>query len=123
MPILGDGIGGVAVQSPERHGKAVSTVIRKQSDSNGTYAAGNNGASATAGNARAAAIAAVTNYRPSSPPLNFQETPTGELFNSNVFSRAVMKQRLPKPIYKAGFVPSTRVKNSTAPMPTWSRPQ
>ena len=85
---------------PRKARKAVSTVIRKNSKSKGTYAAGNNGSSATAGSARAAAIAAVTNYRPSSPPLDFRHTPTGELFNANVFSKAVMKQRLPKPIYK-----------------------
>jgi len=48
-----------------------------------------------------AAIAAVTNYKPSVPPLNFQETPTGELFNANVFSKAVMQKRLPKPVFKA----------------------
>jgi glutamine synthetase len=53
------------------------------------------------GTARSAAIAAVTNYKPSSPPLNFKDTPTHEVFASNVFSRTVMKARLPKNIYKA----------------------
>lgn len=33
--------------------------------------------------------------------MNFQDTPTGELFNANVFCKSVMKKRLPKPIYKA----------------------
>lgn len=33
--------------------------------------------------------------------MNFQETPTGDLFNSNVFSTAVMKKVLPKDVYKA----------------------
>ena len=47
------------------------------------------------------AIEAVTNYRPTSPALNFAETPAGELFGSNVFSVKVMKQRLPKEIFKS----------------------
>jgi glutamine synthetase len=51
--------------------------------------------------ARLAAIAAVTNYRPSAPPMNFIETPAQELFASNVFSKAVMKARLPKAVYKS----------------------
>ncbi|QGJ70016.1 Glutamine synthetase catalytic region [Planctomycetales bacterium 10988] len=48
-----------------------------------------------------AAISAVTNYKPSTPPLNFKETPTQELFCANVFGPAVMKARLPKPVYKS----------------------
>ncbi|MBX9789621.1 MAG: glutamine synthetase III [Pirellulales bacterium] len=51
--------------------------------------------------ARMAAISAVTNWRPISPPLNFNETPAHELFSSNVFGSAVMKARLPKPVYKS----------------------
>ncbi len=51
--------------------------------------------------ARLDAISAVINYKPISEPLNFAETPTKELFASNVFSTAVMKQRLPKPVYKS----------------------
>ncbi len=48
-----------------------------------------------------AAISAVTNYRPISPPLNFTQTPAQELFGSNVFGKAEMKERLPKPVYKS----------------------
>jgi len=48
-----------------------------------------------------AAISAVTNYRPISPPLNFTQTPAQELFGSNVFGKAQMKARLPKPVYKS----------------------
>jgi len=51
--------------------------------------------------ARMQAISAVTNYKPISPPLNFAETPTGELFGANVFSLKVMQERLPKPIFKS----------------------
>lgn len=51
--------------------------------------------------ARLDAISAVINYKPISEPLNFAETPTKQIFASNVFSTAVMKQRLPKPVYKS----------------------
>ena len=51
--------------------------------------------------ARLKAIEAVTSYAPISEPLDFSETPTGELFGSNVFGLSAMKARLPKPIYKS----------------------
>jgi glutamine synthetase len=51
--------------------------------------------------ARASAIAAINSYRPAGPSWNFRETPTSELFGANVFSDAVMKDRLPKSVYKA----------------------
>ncbi|MCA9953844.1 MAG: glutamine synthetase III [Anaerolineales bacterium] len=51
--------------------------------------------------ARLDAISAVINYKPISEPLNFVETPTSELFASNVFNLGVMKKRLPKPVYKS----------------------
>ncbi len=51
--------------------------------------------------ARLEAISAVINYQPISEPLNFAETPTGELFGSNVFNTAVMKARLPKAVYNS----------------------
>ena len=52
-------------------------------------------------NARLQAIAAVTNYRPLSPPMNFAETSSSELFGSNVFGMAEMERRLPKQVYKS----------------------
>lgn len=55
----------------------------------------------TVSSARMNAISAVTNYKPISAPLNFSETPTGELFGSNVFSLKVMKDRLPKSVFKS----------------------
>ncbi|HEY0984325.1 glutamine synthetase III, partial [Schlesneria sp.] len=51
--------------------------------------------------ARYQAIQAVTNYKPISAPLNFAETPSGELFGTNVFSIKVMKDRLPKTVFKS----------------------
>src|SRR5262245_28713135 len=53
------------------------------------------------GSVRMAAISAVTNYHPISPPLNFKKTPSQELFGANVFGKAQMKARLPKPVYKS----------------------
>ncbi|MDZ4819945.1 MAG: glutamine synthetase III, partial [Planctomycetota bacterium] len=51
--------------------------------------------------ARQAAIAAVTNYKSNGQALNFVDTPTSEIFGSNVFCDKEMKDRLPKPAYKA----------------------
>ncbi len=51
--------------------------------------------------ARLQAIEAVTNYRPISEPLSFSNRSASEFFGTNVFSRAVMKARLPKPVYKS----------------------
>ena len=51
--------------------------------------------------ARQAAISAVTNYKSNGQALDFRQTPTSELFCSNVFTDQVMKDRLPKPVYKA----------------------
>ncbi|HJQ78387.1 MAG TPA: glutamine synthetase III [Lacipirellulaceae bacterium] len=80
----------------------MSTSIR----SGGTKAGALGGAAAAKGvsnfngsSARMAAIAAVTGYKPLSPPLNFADTPAQEVFGANVFSKSVMKARLPKPIY------------------------
>lgn len=72
----------------------------KTSSSNGA-AASNGHSHGWFGSARLAAISAVTTYKPMTPPLNFNETPTQELFSSNVFSKKVMKDRLPKAVYKS----------------------
>ncbi len=50
---------------------------------------------------RLSAIEAVTTYKPISEPLDFSKMQIGEFFASNVFSRAVMKQRLPKPVFQS----------------------
>ncbi len=52
-------------------------------------------------NARQAAIFAVTSYKPIEKPLNFLDTPAKDLFGSNTFNDAVMRDRLPKAVYKA----------------------
>jgi len=51
--------------------------------------------------ARLEAIEAVTNYKPITNPLNFNDVSTGALFGSNVFGLSVMQSRLPKAVYKS----------------------
>jgi glutamine synthetase len=51
--------------------------------------------------ARLNAISAVINYKPAHAPLNFHDTKPTDIFGSNVFSDKVMKERLPKPVYKS----------------------
>jgi glutamine synthetase len=51
--------------------------------------------------ARASAIAAVNAYKSAGQAWNFRETPTSEIFGANVFGDRVMKDRLPKSVYKA----------------------
>lgn len=81
-----------------------TTISSKSASKNGAAGAGGSGSHtgvSLGASARMAAITAVTNYRPLSPPLNFAETSIGEIFGSNVFSKAVMKSRLPKPVFKS----------------------
>jgi glutamine synthetase len=82
----------------------VSTTYSGGVSSNGSgsaSAAGGVRSSSSSASARAAAVNAVTNWRPISPPLNFSETPAHELFGANVFGKNEMKARLPKPVYKS----------------------
>ncbi len=51
--------------------------------------------------ARLNAISAVINYKPAHAPLNFHETKPTDVFGSNVFSEIVMKERLPKEVFKS----------------------
>jgi glutamine synthetase len=51
--------------------------------------------------ARRDAIKAITDYKPTHAPLNFSETSPTEVFGSNVFNETVMRERLPKNIYKS----------------------
>ena len=49
---------------------------------------------------RASAIAAINAYRSAGQAWNFRETRTSEIFGANVFGQGVMKDRLPKSVYK-----------------------
>jgi len=51
--------------------------------------------------ARLQAIEAVTNFRPVSEPLSLSDVTSGSLFGSNVFSKSVMKARLPKAVFQS----------------------
>ena len=51
--------------------------------------------------ARSTAIQAITNYRPSNAPLNFVDTKPQDIFGCNVFNDKVMRERLPRAIYKS----------------------
>ena len=79
----------------------MSSFTESKGKTSGSYAAAAIGPPSAGGSARQSAISAVTNYRPSPPSMNFEEEPTSELFNCNVFSQAAMKKRLPKDVYKA----------------------
>ncbi len=51
--------------------------------------------------ARREAIAAVNSYKPTEPPWDFKDAVSRQIFGSNVFSDAVMRERLSKEVYKA----------------------
>ena len=78
-----------------------ATPNTKSLDSRGPAAGSGPTSGGTGATARQAAIAAVTGYRPMTPPLNFSETPMQDLFSANVFGKRVMKERLPKPLFKS----------------------
>ncbi len=50
--------------------------------------------------ARLQAIEAVTTYHSTTEPLSFLKSPS-EYFGANVFSKSVMKDRLPKPVFQS----------------------
>ncbi len=83
----------------------MSTIARSLPSTNGNGSGAASAGSARGpmlgGSARMAAISAVTNWHPISTPLNFAETPAQELFSKNVFSKTVMKDRLPKPVFRS----------------------
>ncbi|MFG0332367.1 MAG: glutamine synthetase III [Maioricimonas sp. JB049] len=77
-----------------------SATLHSSSNTNGIGSAAGSGRSLTGGHAaRQAAIAAVTNYRTTTAPLDFRETPAQDLFGANVFSKEKMRDRLPKAVF------------------------
>lgn len=50
---------------------------------------------------RQSAVQAITSYRPDFAPLNFAETRPTEIFGCNVFNDRVMRERLPRDVYKS----------------------
>lgn len=55
----------------------------------------------THNSARSNAIHAITNYRPENAPLNFADTKPQDIFGCNVFNDKVMRERLPRAVYKS----------------------
>ena len=55
----------------------------------------------TNAHARSKAIQAITNYRPDNAPLNFVDTKPQDIFGCNVFNDKVMRERLPRAVYKS----------------------
>ena len=51
--------------------------------------------------ARRSAVQAITTYKPEASPLNFYDTKPTDIFGCNVFTDKVMRERLPKDVYKA----------------------
>ncbi|MEQ8211847.1 MAG: glutamine synthetase III [Lacipirellulaceae bacterium] len=78
----------------------MSTTLTKSPGSSSTASpVGGSSPTTATGSARASAISAVVNYK-SGGPNGFAEEATGDLFNANVFSKAEMKKRLPKDVFK-----------------------
>jgi len=73
----------------------VSTTIRSGGSKAGAFdgAAAKGVSDFNGSSARTAATAAVTGYKPLSPPLNFADSSAHEVFGANVFSKAVMEAR------------------------------
>ena len=51
--------------------------------------------------ARQSAIQAITTYNPESDGFNFRDVKPTELFGCNVFNDKVMRERLPKSVYRS----------------------
>lgn len=78
-----------------------TTLVPPQSSSQSSGPASASGHSKPATTARRSAVAAVTNYASSSPPLVFADVPAQDYYSANVFSKSVMKDRLPKAVYES----------------------
>ena len=59
--------------------------------------------------ARHDAFKAVTNYKSNGQALNFKKTPSAALFASNVFNDKIMKDRLPKSVYKRSITTAAAI--------------
>nr|WP_040770340.1 glutamine synthetase III [Rhodopirellula maiorica] len=80
----------------------MSTTLTAETKSNPRGPTSNGSAATPPGlSPRLSAIAAVTGYKTSTPAMDFSETPMQDLFCANVFSKKVMQERLPKPVFKS----------------------
>ncbi len=78
-----------------------TTLGSAQSSTRSSGPASSAGHSKPATSARQAAISAVTNYLSTSPPIEFADVPAQDYYSANVFTKSVMKDRLPKSVFKA----------------------
>jgi len=76
-----------------------STIAPTSTESKGSLSG--SGGYSSSGSPRQAAISAVTNYATASRVIDFVETEAQDYYSANVFSKAVMKKRLPKPVFKS----------------------
>ncbi|MEM6778113.1 MAG: glutamine synthetase III [Planctomycetota bacterium] len=77
-----------------------ATLFPPSQTSPSTSAAASTAPSGGAKNPRQAAVASAMSYSPSSSPIEF-DVPVQDYYSSNVFSKSVMKDRLPKAVYKS----------------------
>ncbi len=78
----------------------MSTTLASSKSSSQSGPASSTGHAKSAVSARQAAISGVMNYS-ATPPIEFANVPAQEYYSANVFSKQVMKDRLPKSVYKS----------------------
>ncbi|MFK8113669.1 MAG: glutamine synthetase III [Rubripirellula sp.] len=78
-----------------------TTLETPQSSSNQSAGASANNGTSKSGSVRQAAISAASSYAVNSPPVEFAGTQAQEYYSANVFNKTVMKERLPKPVFKS----------------------
>ncbi|MEM6365335.1 MAG: glutamine synthetase III, partial [Planctomycetota bacterium] len=81
----------------------MSTTLAPPSDAS---TSSSNGSASTPGHGggktpRQAAVAAAMSYSPKSSQISFVDIPAQDYYSSNVFNKTVMKDRLPKAVYKS----------------------
>ena len=70
--------------------------------------------------ARLEAIDAVKNYKAPDGDLPDRRGSPGEIFGENVFTKAVMQKRLPKPVFKSLMAHHRALQAARSrPWPTW----
>lgn len=78
----------------------MSTTLVPPKTSQPAGPAASSGHATSSTSARRSAITAITNYAASTAPVDFADAPQS-YYSTNVFTKSVMKDRLPKSVYKA----------------------
>lgn len=79
----------------------MSTAFAPPPESTSSSGAASGSRSSSGSTPRRGAVDAVINRITNSQTIQFVDVPAGDYYASNVFTKAVMKDRLPKPIYKS----------------------